>query len=115
MDPEWVLTPAERIDPDLALRETNADRRRELIRKVGIERMLSKLPHKSLDKRGNYELLSIDLPNIASDVRYLKMLNPSVGCWHLEAINQRECPTATVEASLNWRNSGKFIDAEILT
>ena len=115
MNPEQVLTPAEEMTPESVLKEPNADKRRELIRKVGVERMLSKLPHKSLHKRGDYDLLSVDLPGIASGVRYLKMLNPSVGCWHLEGVNVRECPEATVDAVLNWRNGGRFIDAEILT
>ncbi len=115
MTPEQVLTPAEAICPESVLKETNTDRRRELIRKVGMERMLAQLPRKSLHRRGNYELLSVDLPQISNDVRYLKMLNPSVGCWHLEAIDKNECAEKTVEAALNWRNSSKFVDAEILT
>ncbi len=115
MAPDQVLTPAERMSPESALKETNADRRRELIRKVGIERMLAKLPHKILHKRGDYQLLSVDMPEIATDVRYLKMLNPSAKCWHLEAINRSECDEKTVDAALKWRNSQRFVDAEILT
>jgi len=112
MEPEQVLTPAEKIEPDSVLKEPNADRRRELLRKVGIERMLAKLPHKSLDKRGNYELLSIKLSDEVRDARYLRMINPSIQTFHLEGVDP-SCKTIT--ESLNWRNQGWHVDAEVLT
>ncbi|MDE2106801.1 MAG: hypothetical protein KGL39_56825, partial [Patescibacteria group bacterium] len=112
MDKKFVETPAEQLDPGIILKKTNADIRRELIRKVGIERMLTVLPNKVLDRRGNYELLSIELDESIKDARYLKMLNPSIGTWHLEGVDP-QC--STVESSLNWRNQQKFVDAEILT
>jgi len=112
MDAEQVLTPAERIEPDMVLKERNADRRRELIRKVGVERMLAKLPHKSMDKRDDYELLSVRLSDEVTDARYLRMLNPSVGVWHLEGVHPN-CKTIT--ESLNWRNHNWHENAEILT
>jgi hypothetical protein len=74
--------------------------------------MLSKLPHKSLDKRGDYELLSVTLSPQLKDARYLKMVNPSVGVYHMEG----EPPEIdTVEKALNRRNKQWFTDAEILT
>jgi hypothetical protein len=112
MKPEYVLTPASKLDCQLILKETNADIRRELIRKVGIERMLSVLPNKKLDAVGNYELYSIKLSDEVSDARYLKMLNPSIGVFHLEGVAP-ECDT--VEKSLNWRNENRFKNAEVLT
>src|SRR6185436_10480475 len=51
MKEAYVMTASEHLDPSTVLQETNADQRRELIRKIGIERMLSVLQHKSLDKR----------------------------------------------------------------
>ena len=112
MMPYQVLTPAEKISAETVLQEPNVDRRRELIRKVGIERMLSKLPHKSLEQRGTYELLSIRLSDEIPDARYLRMVNPSVGVFHLEAVDP-SCNTIT--ESLNWRNSNWHETAEILT
>ena len=112
MEPEQVLTPSEQLMPETVLAESNADRRRELIRKVGIERMLAKLPHKSLDKRGKYKLLSIRLSDEVTDARYLRMVNPSIGVFHLEGVAP-ECRTVT--ESLNWRNSQWHENAEILT
>jgi len=112
MKPEHVLTPAENISPEIVLSEANTDIRRELLRKVGIERMIEKLPHKKLDSVGSYELYSIDLGNGVSDARYLKMTNPSIGVFHMEGISG-ECDT--VEKALNFRNQNRFTNAEILT
>ena len=66
--PDWlVVTPAEKIDPTLALKETNADVQREIIRKIGAERMLKVCNAKTLDdwndpKTGyNYKLMTMTL------------------------------------------------------
>jgi len=112
MKAEHILTPAKDLPPKTILAETNADIRRELIRKVGVERMLVALPHKRMEKRGDYELLSVELSGDLKDARYLKMLNPSIGTWHLEGVAP-ECDT--VEKSLNWRNQNFHTNAEILT
>jgi hypothetical protein len=40
------------------------------------------------------------------------MLNPSVGCFHLEGVAP-ECDT--VEKSLNWRNQNWHENAEVLS
>ena len=74
--------------------------------------MKAQLPHKSLDKRGGYEVLSINLGSGAEDARYLQMTNPSIGVFHLEGIAP-ECDT--VEKALNFRNGNWFQNAEILT
>jgi len=112
MSPKQVLTPAEKLNPKEVLKETNVDKRRELIRKIGIERMLVSLSHKVLEKLGNYELLSVNLSDVVPNAKYLKMLNPSVGVWHLEGVAP-EC--STIEAALKWRNSNWFTNAEKLT
>ncbi len=112
MKPDYVLTPAEKINPADVLKEANADQRRELIRKVGIDRMLAVLPNKRMEKRGDYELLSVDLGNGVTDARFLKMVNPSVGCFHLEGV---EPGISTVEQALNWRNGQWHQHAEVLT
>jgi hypothetical protein len=49
--PEWVvMTPAEKIDPKQALEEKNADVQREIIRKIGPEKMLLALNAKTIDE-----------------------------------------------------------------
>jgi hypothetical protein len=100
MKPELVTTPAEKMDAKLILGETNAEMRRELLRKVGIERFLQVAPHRVMSKQGTYELLSIDLSPELRDCRYLKMINPSIGVYHVEGV-AREC--STVQQALNWR------------
>jgi len=114
MKPCYVTTAAEQIDPKVVLAETNVEVRRELIRKIGMERFLSVVPHKRLEIRGNYELLSIPLSNEIQDSRWLKMVNPSVGCFHVEAVAP-EC--STVQQAINWRAGNIKVDwaPEVLT
>lgn len=108
MKKEQVMTPAEQMDVRSILSETNAEVRRELIRKIGIGRFLEICNHKVLDVMGDYELLSIELSTEVPDARYLKMTNPSVGCFHVEAVAP-ECDT--VQKAINWRAYGNT-DAE---
>lgn len=76
--PEWlVMTDSGKIDPQLALTEKNVDVQREIIRKVGAERMLKACNAKTLDifvdthtKGGNeYKLMQMKIGNI--DRKYL--------------------------------------------
>ena len=46
---DYALTPAEKLDPKLALTEKNADIQRELVRKIGPERVLMETGAKELD------------------------------------------------------------------
>lgn len=96
---EIVETPASNLDPRLILKEKNAEIRREIIRRIGIERVCNKLGAKCIDKKGRYELLLLDL----QDDRYrpyLKMVNPSIGTYHIEGV---EPHIRTVEDALVWR------------
>jgi hypothetical protein len=115
MKPEYILTPAEKLSPQTVLTETNVEIRRELLRKIGIERFLAVAKHKVLDKRDNYELLSIELTPEIKDARYLKMINPSIGVFHVEGVH----PTCnTVQHAINWRaheDINKEWKPEILT
>jgi hypothetical protein len=86
MKKEQVMTPAEKMNPKDILAESNVEVRRELIRKMGIDRLVSELPHKVMDKQGNYELLSVSLSDEVTDARYLKMINPSIGVFHVEGV-----------------------------
>lgn len=97
---EIAETRGELLDANLAIKEKNVEVRREIIRKIGVERYIQKIGAKSLDNMGNYELLSVKLSNEISNARYLKMKNPSVGVWHVEAVAP-ECNT--VQEALNWR------------
>lgn len=122
---EWlVMTPAEKIDPTVLTKETNAEVRREIVRKVGIDRVLSKCRAEVIDTyimksatfteqtpdgrqikvvrpESKYELVVLDL----GDNRrrpFLKMANPSLpGVWHIEGVPPE---TKTVKEALKFRN-----------
>lgn len=98
MEEKHVMTAAEELNVQEIVNEKNVEIRRELIRKIGMERFIQKAGAKVLDKCGDYELLSIHLSDEVSDARYLKMLNPSIGVWHVEGVEGN-----TVEEAINWR------------
>jgi len=99
---ELVETPLEKLDPKLVMTEKNAEVRREIVRKIGIERFIQKCGAKSLDKSkdGMYELLGIDIGD--GRIRpYLKMRNPSIATWHVEGVHPN---CKTVADALKFRN-----------
>jgi RNA-binding protein YhbY len=101
--PRWIVeTSAEELDPKEILKIANVDQRREAIRKAGAERMIQKLGAKSIECRGEYELLSVDWTG--SQRIYLKMRHPSIGVWHVEAVAP-EC--RTIQQAINWRAGGR--------
>jgi len=126
--PGWLITtPASKIDPALFSTIENAEVRREFVRKVGIDMIIQRCGAKVVDKQGDYELLSLEVPNSPdfswasfipralpnSDTptvnnaqwRYLKMKNPSIGVWHVEGV-PNEC--RTVMEALRWREPVKL-------
>jgi len=107
---EIVETPARELDPRTLLHESNAEVRREIVRKVGIERVCEALDAKCLDRSGNYELLLLDLQD-GRTRPFLKMKNPSVGVYHIEGVPP-EC--RTVAEALAWRNQSD-VPPSILT
>jgi hypothetical protein len=98
---ELAETKAEALDCKKWIQEQNAEVRREFVRKVGVERLLVKLGSKQIDKRGDYELHRIDLGGRTGEWPALKMLNPSIGIWHVEWVD-KACKT--VQDALTWRN-----------
>jgi internalin A len=119
-----VMTSAESLDAKALVTESNAEVRREIIRKIGIERackllnakvidseaITAKVPYHTEDGRDSvegyrdvtltYELLLLDL----GDSRrrpYLRMLNPSTGTYHIEGVAPS---VTTVRDALRWRN-----------
>jgi hypothetical protein len=99
---QLITTPAEKLKADLITKTRNAEIRRELVRKIGIERVLSELGATVLDKTedGKYELVSLALGD-GRNRPYLKMLNPSIGTWHIEGVEPR---ITTVAGALRYRN-----------
>jgi hypothetical protein len=115
--PQWLAeTPEERLDPAAFAKIENVEIRREFVRKIGIERLVSKLGAKAIDKDGDYEILEVDLKPPVGMAKYLRMKNPSLeGVFHLEGL-----PPAinTVRAALAFRNSipeEEFVPPEVLT
>jgi len=99
--PRWLAeTPAEKIDPRRITEIENAEIRREFVRKVGVERLCQKLHATVLDIQGDYSLLQLDIGD-GRKREYLKMLNPSIGTWHVEGVPPG---TRTVAAALAFRN-----------
>jgi len=97
---ELVELPANEIDPRMLLSERNTEVRREIVRKVGIERLFAGIDAQCVDRVGDYELLLLDLQD--GRIRpFLKMKNPSIGVYHIEGVAP-EC--RTVAEALAWRN-----------
>lgn len=112
-DTKWLTYPAEQLDPQEILAIRNVDLRREMIRKKGTEQLLDGLFHRVLDTQGNYSLLAVMLGNDThSACNFLKMLNPSIGVWHMEGVPNN---IRTVRDALLWRNNGWFEHAEKIT
>ena len=98
---EIVETSAYDLNPKLVLTEKNAEIRREIVRKIGIERICQKLKTKTINKWNEYELL--ELPKIEGMTIkpiYLKMRNPSIGVYHLEGVPPE---IKTCKQALAWR------------
>ena len=112
--PEWLaVTPAQEIDPHKFLLEKNVEVRREIIRKVGIERLIATLGAEKIDEEDDmYELLRFEVTPDGKKGTYLKMKNPSIGVFHIEGV-PNDC--YTVEDALTWRNGGIKIRPDILT
>jgi hypothetical protein len=101
---ELVMTPASELSTDLVLKEKNAEIRREMVRKIGIERVIDKLGANVVDKWEEYELL--DMPKIEgmiSKAKWLKMKNPSIGTYHIEGV---PFEMKTCQEALSWRIGG---------
>ncbi len=97
---EVALTPARDLPARLVVSTRNAEVRREVVRKIGIERVVAELGADCVDREGDYELLLLDL----GDRRrrpFLKMKNPSIGVYHIEGVHP-DC--RTVREALAWRN-----------
>ena len=108
---EIAETPAEKLNSKLILEEKNAEVRREIVRKIGIEKVCKDLNAKIIDRWEDYELLELDLQD-GRKRPYLKMKNPSIKTYHIEGIAPN---IKTVQEALVWRNRGITEQPIILT
>jgi hypothetical protein len=97
--PELVDGPPSRLDPGLLLQIRNSEVRRAIVGKIGLERICEELKAASMDKRKDYELLSLRLSG--QNLTFLKMINPSTGEVHIEGVAPH---CRTVAQALTWRN-----------
>lgn len=103
-------TPASELDPKLILKEKNVEVRRELLRKIGVERFLKHTESKTLDKTKveiagrshEYELLKINLGEGLEPCPALKMEHASLPGVYLVEFVGRECKT--VLDAIQFRN-----------
>lgn len=114
-----VMTPGEELDPMLVTSERNAEVRRELVRKIGAERLIQKLHGTVIDEwkkdvKVEYKLVTLDIPGMRIKPTYLIMKNPSIGVWHAEGVPSEN---NTVKKALAWRDgdNGNYIIPEQLT
>lgn len=98
--PEWLVqTSSDQINPKRILIEKNVEVRKEMLKKLGVDRIVKELNCKIIDNEGTYELLKVPIGN-DNFAHYLKMINPSTNNIHFECV-PLECDT--VSKSLAWR------------
>ncbi len=111
--PQWVAeTKPEDFTRDMIIKEENADIRREMIRKIGMDRVAKLLDYKIIDSLDGYELITFDIGD--GRIRpWLKMQNKSINICHIEG-----CPpeTKTVQEAIVFRNTlSSFSHPEMLS
>lgn len=112
----FIKKSPDEINVESVLSITNVDVRREVIRKVGLERLIK--GRKPIHKSNHEELSSYALHRIiirGNRAVFLEMKNPSTGDIHVEGVHP-DCNT--VEGALAWRNNIKgenYIAPKILT
>lgn len=105
-----VTTSAADLSADLVLKEQNSQVRYEIVKKIGIERVVSDLKAECVEgsNYGVYELLLLDLQD-GRKRPFLKMLNPSTFEYHVEGVHP-DCKT--IQQALNWRNGDRVWSAD---
>ncbi len=102
-------TPAQTLDAQCLRQERHPDVMREIVHKIGIERICRDLGAKCIDRQGDYELLDLGLFAWGPQT-YLKMRNPSLGTYHIEGVHPA---CNTVPKALAWRNQSSSSPAEL--
>lgn len=100
--PSWLVeTPAEQLDPRKFQELVNAQQRAEFVRKFGIDRLCHEFGAKVIHQDGTYELVELAIDD-QPPRRYLKMINPSVGVFHVEGVPNN---IETVQGAIEYRMS----------
>ena len=109
---ELALTPANELDPVMVLKEKNVEVRREMVRKIGAERLIQRLGGQVIHSWNGYQLIRLEIPGMRVRPTYLKMQNPSIGVYHVEGVPPR---IRTCQQALAWRTGGLKWKPEQLT
>jgi hypothetical protein len=93
------------LDPRLILSEKNAEVRREIVRKIGIEKVCHDLNATAIESGTDQtglpcELISLNLGD-GRKRPYIKLINPSIGTYHIEGVHP-DCDT--LEKAFKFRN-----------
>jgi hypothetical protein len=107
-----VTTPADKISPDIVLKTKNVEVRKEVVRKIGIDRVINALGGQVIDTWDTYDLIRLDIPEMKIIPQYLKMINPSTGAIHFEGVPPE---IKTCKEALSWRVGGLDWNPEQLT
>ena len=114
----WIAeTKREDFTKAMILEEQNADYRRCIIQKIGIEKTIELLGAEVIDTYeskvgGTYQLLSIDYDGRGKRP-YLKMKSQSIDAFHIEGV---PTGTRTVKDAICFRNGlEKFEEPQLLT
>jgi len=102
---EIAETPFDKLNTRLILEEHNAEIRREIVRKIGIERICKELNAETIEKGKDHignpcELLLLDLQD-GRKRPYIKLENPSISCYHIEGLPPE---VTSLEMAFNFRN-----------
>ena len=110
--PQWLAeSSSEALDCNEFPKIENAEVRREFIRKAGIERLTQQVGAEVIDRQGDmYELVVVDLKGQTGKSKFLKMLNPSIGVWHMEGVDNG---CNTVKEALAWRNQSELLPEQL--
>ena len=105
VDQEIAETPHHELDPAMLFKITNAEVRAQFVQKVGMERILEKNETRVVDTAKvnslTYELIMFKINEEIGERPYLKMINPSVGIYHVEGVPPS---VTTVAEALDSRN-----------
>lgn len=109
---EVVMTPAGQLDPIFILKVRNAEARMEVVRKIGIDKLITALKGRLIDTWKGYELIQLSIPDMVIVPLYLKMTNPSTGALHFEGVPPE---ITSCREALSWRIGGEAWDPQQLT
>lgn len=107
-----VITPASQLDPIFILKVRNAEARMEVVKKIGIDKLITALKGRLIDTWKGYELIQLSIPDMVIVPLYLKMTNPSTGALHFEGVPPE---ITSCREALSWRIGGEAWDPQQLT